>query len=289
MAPSHLPTTGNTTLFISDLEELAESDRALRRQEAYGENPAWIRRVLQAYSQTEERKWRQVLRQAARGSRADVPVGIRQPPRLSRAQPRARLPQMATTPVSTAARRIPAASVGTAGPPQPGVLRTIKPQRPSMNLSDILSGVSDVARTYYDIRNMRQRNVYQPVDLPPIMGGGGYRPVSGPVGPFLGGQMGRMARRGRILEGLGGGAIGGGLVEGLGDYFFGDDQMDTMGCKPSDIVYQWDECAQDYVPKKKRKRRRKQLVTKGDIKGLAALKGVVGTGKIMETWIATHG
>ena len=43
-----------------------------------------------------------------------------------------------------------------------------------------------------------------------------------------------------------------------------------------------------YVPKKKRKRRRRQLVTKGDIKGLAALKGVVGTGKIMEAWIATH-
>lgn len=37
-----------------------------------------------------------------------------------------------------------------------------------------------------------------------------------------------------------------------------------------------------------KKRRRKQLVTQSDIKGLAALKGVVGTGKIMEVWIATH-
>ena len=101
--------------------------------------------------------------------------------------------------------------------------------------------------------------------------------------------MSRMGRRNRMLEGLGGGAVGGGIIEGVEEFFFGEDEMDTMGCKPSDIVYQWDECAQDYVPKKKRKRRRKQLVTKGDIKGLAALKGVVGTGKIMETWIATHG
>lgn len=38
-----------------------------------------------------------------------------------------------------------------------------------------------------------------------------------------------------------------------------------------------------------RRRRRKQLVTKGDIKGLAALKGVLGNGKAMESWIATHG
>lgn len=37
-----------------------------------------------------------------------------------------------------------------------------------------------------------------------------------------------------------------------------------------------------------KRRRRKQLVTQTDIKGLAALKGVVGVGKTMETWIATH-
>ena len=37
-----------------------------------------------------------------------------------------------------------------------------------------------------------------------------------------------------------------------------------------------------------KRRRRKQLVTQSDIKGLAALKGVVGQGKILETWIATH-
>lgn len=39
---------------------------------------------------------------------------------------------------------------------------------------------------------------------------------------------------------------------------------------------------------KMRRRRRKQLATKGDLKDLAALKGILGTGKAFEVWIATH-
>lgn len=37
-----------------------------------------------------------------------------------------------------------------------------------------------------------------------------------------------------------------------------------------------------------KRRRRKMLVTQGDLKGLAALAGVLGKGKAFETWIATH-
>jgi len=37
-----------------------------------------------------------------------------------------------------------------------------------------------------------------------------------------------------------------------------------------------------------RRRRRKQLVTKSDAQGLATLKGILGNGKAMDTWIATH-
>lgn len=40
---------------------------------------------------------------------------------------------------------------------------------------------------------------------------------------------------------------------------------------------------------KKQKRRRKRLATSSDIKDLSSLKGVLGGGKILETWIATHG
>lgn len=39
---------------------------------------------------------------------------------------------------------------------------------------------------------------------------------------------------------------------------------------------------------KPKKRRRGALVTKTDLRGLAALKGVLGGGKAFETWIATH-
>jgi len=38
-----------------------------------------------------------------------------------------------------------------------------------------------------------------------------------------------------------------------------------------------------------KRKRRKQLLTKSDAKGLAALKGILGNGKAMEVWIATHG
>jgi len=44
-------------------------------------------------------------------------------------------------------------------------------------------------------------------------------------------------------------------------------------------VYKW------VTPKR---RRRRALATKGNLKDLAALKGILGTGKAFETWIATH-
>jgi len=44
-------------------------------------------------------------------------------------------------------------------------------------------------------------------------------------------------------------------------------------------VYKW------VYPKR---RRRKQLLTRTDAAGLAQLKGIVGCGKTMDTWIATH-
>lgn len=39
---------------------------------------------------------------------------------------------------------------------------------------------------------------------------------------------------------------------------------------------------------KKRRRRHRKLATKGDLQGLAALKGILGGGKAFEVWIATH-
>jgi len=37
-----------------------------------------------------------------------------------------------------------------------------------------------------------------------------------------------------------------------------------------------------------KRRRRKRLATQGDLKDLAALKGILGNGKAFEVWIATH-
>ena len=268
-------------MFISVAEELERE--APRRVLQVGEDQGFIRRTLLARSRLEEARWRaRFARQRRLGSRADIPVGIRQPPRLSSPQPRPGLSSVAQPAISPTPTYVPTAPIGPAGPPQPGVLSTIKPRQP-MNLSNILGQVTDVARTYYDIRGMRNRQ-YMPGQYP-IMA----QPVDYQVGPYRGNIVG--GRMGRVTPGgIVGGAIGGAVTE-FGDFLFGggnDMQMPQGVCKPSDIVYSWDECAQEYVPKKKRKSRRKQLVTKGDIKGLAALKGVVGTGKIMETWIATH-
>lgn len=267
-------------MFISVAEELERE--APRRVLQVGEDQGFIRRTLLARSRLEEARWRaRFARQRRLGSRADVPVGIRQPPRLSSPQPRPGLSSVAQPAISPTPTYVPTAPVGPAGPPQPGVLSTIKPRQP-MNLSNILGQVTDIARTYYDIRGMRQPG-YMP-GARPIMA----QPVSSQFPVPSGGQMSRGLRI--SPGGIVGGAIGGELLERGYDFFFGDDEMQLPAgvCKPSDIVYSWDEKTMSYVPKKKRKARRRQLVTKGDIKGLAALKGVVGTGKIMETWIATH-
>lgn len=58
-----------------------------------------------------------------------------------------------------------------------------------------------------------------------------------------------------------------------------------VACGPQPVykkvcgAYRW------VIPKK---RRRKQLLTNSDAAGLAKLKGLVGVGKTMDTWIATH-
>jgi hypothetical protein len=143
-----------------------------------------------------------------------------------------------------------------------------------MDLGDILGGIERVAGTYYNLRTMRQP---APIMAQPVIGG----PLAAGI------SRGLQALRGAAPM-LGGGVAGSVVGEFLGPETIPMADYGTDCVKPSDVVYMWDEKLGTYVPKKKRKRRRKQLITQSDIKGLAALKGVVGTGKIMETWIATH-
>lgn len=64
----------------------------------------------------------------------------------------------------------------------------------------------------------------------------------------------------------------------------------TVAVTPGDtmqgMVYK-KVCGQ-YKWVKQKRRRRRNLATKGDLKDLAALKGILGSGKAFEVWIATH-
>lgn len=56
-------------------------------------------------------------------------------------------------------------------------------------------------------------------------------------------------------------------------------------CGPSPV---WKKVCGTYKWVYPKRRRRKQLITQSDAAGLAKLKGIVGQGKTMEIWIATH-
>jgi hypothetical protein len=173
----------------------------------------------------------------------------------------------------------------------------------SMDLSNILSGVAQAAQTYYDIRNMRNPPVMQdprgpyatPGIIPSRQYGGALPPtrnVATGMVPYVG--------QGIVNEGIGQLWDWG---TDLYDDWFGDaptpglpapingnggGQMACAETNPANIVYKWDCATQQYTPRKKYRRRRKRLASKSDIKDLASLKGIVGQGKVMETWIATH-
>lgn len=91
---------------------------------------------------------------------------------------------------------------------------------------------------------------------------------------------------------------GSGMIGGPGPVMMGDPDpggglpgidiiseptMQNCGPKP---VYKYSCGGYRWVYPKRR--RRKQLLTNSDAAGLAKLKGLVGVGKTMDTWIATH-
>lgn len=216
-------------------------------------------------------------------------------------EPSTGIPEMASGTTAGPARLLPQARAQGTTAPNQNQLQTRRNE--GMDLGSILGGIRDVAQTYYDIKYADPRRRSQlPIMQDLGLGGGGFVsqrdarrmagiPVDYEIGPY-GGRPGFPSRitPGGIVGGVVGGALGDLAEQGLnllrGDEVFGG-RMDNCD-KPSDYVGKWDEASGTYVLKKKRKRRRKQLITQSDIKGLAALKGVVGTGKIMETWIATH-
>lgn len=261
-------------MFLSAAEEF---ERQVRQQEAYGESPDWIRRVLRAYLAREEARNRALLRQARLGSRADIPLG--QP--ISTAS--AELNQVSGLPsLAQPAGGGQVSTLPTAGSSQPTASnQTVIPAQSTqetaqMDLGNLLNQVGQAVDIYGRYRRFRQADPYM---------GAGQVFVGSEVGPFTGRNplaMGRVTPGG-IIGGIAGGAIGELAQEFLGG------GMDPMACtKPSDVIYTWNPSTQTYEPRKKPKRRRRRLATHSDIKDLAALKSVLGSGKAFDTWIATR-
>lgn len=75
--------------------------------------------------------------------------------------------------------------------------------------------------------------------------------------------------------------------------------LDSVGVPFVDVIPEapTQQCGGSMVYKKvcgsykwvnQKRRRKSRLATRSDLKDLAALKGVLGQGKLLETWIATH-
>jgi len=263
-------------MYVSDPLLEAEREKERRRQETYGESPAWIRRVVQAYGRSEEYKWRALLRQAAQGSRADIPLGAPISVGDAAKQQGSGLPSLAqrstgisTGSVFTAAR----ASSGQQTAPNQAVISTQSTTKETtMDLGNILK---DLATTYIQTRYgqrpyMGQQNVGfnqrgyilasdgYGVDLPSV---GMQRPALLPG--LLPALPGAASSVGKIALSI---AAAMGLTEITEEVLIAAQAASKVKCR----------------------RKRRRLATHSDIKDLAALKAVLGSGKAFDTWIATR-
>ena len=217
-----------------------------------------------------------LLRQRRLGSRADVPVGAAVTPRNLKQPPSPVLPALATrsTGISTAAvYGVPGASGGVSTSQDQAQLPT--QQTPKEQAMDLGSIITTLGGQYIQARFGQVQPSVVPFIPPsprPIMQ---TRPVSagdvyGVQPAFLGG-----------LPALAGPAVrfGGsmadkiaGAVAGLGIGLSADEIAAVAGV----------------ASKVKCRRKRRRLATHSDIKDLAALKAVLGSGKAFDTWIATR-
>ena len=101
------------------------------------------------------------------------------------------------------------------------------------------------------------------------------------------GQLGSSYFENRFSDGSSGG----------GSVIQGPMLQQTLGLPFVDVVNTVDKQGLVYDPNaacgagkwiRRRRKRRKVLVTNSEIAGLAKLKGVVGSGQVMKEWIATH-
>ena len=262
-------------MYVSDPLLEAEREKERRRQETYGESPAWIRRVVEAYGRSEEYKWRALLRQAARGSRADIPLGApisvgdaakrtsTGVPRLATASTRSQTGPVLST--IKPARRQQTAPNQTFIPTQPNT------KRPTMDLGSI---IENLGREYLERRFPRPVPTFPGPfpDRPPIM--------TTPVGDDTYGV--NLLRR---LPGAGGVAR---LPAAIGRMSTADKIGTAIGALGLGLAADEIAAIAETASKVKCRRKRRRLATHSDIKDLAALKSVLGSGKAFDTWIATR-
>ena len=213
------------------------------------------------------------IRQRLAGSRADVPLGAPVSTGNAQQPTSAGLSQVVTGSTGLSTRSV----YGVLGPSrrvQTAPNQTLLPaqsttETQTMDLGNIITqlGSAYITARYGQPMGQAPRPIMtQPVDYPtPRVGGDlyGVTPTSGPLAlaaPFvLGGPTGLA---GKIAAGIAG------LGLGLAD----EEIMRIAGV----------------AAKQKCRRRRRRLATHSDIKDLAALKAVLGSGKAFDTWIATR-
>jgi hypothetical protein len=245
-----------------------EFEREARVQRVYGESPDWIRRVLQAYQNTEEYRWRILLRQATQGSRADIPLGTTVSTTNAQQPSSAGLPALVTGTATASVPQVPGQVNSQQAPPVQAVIPN--PTYQTEQTMDLGSIITTLGGAYIQARYGQPQYPY--MGTPQSFNQYGYiRPVADTYGvqpmpallPAIPGMVGAATGVGSKIAA----AIG-----GLG-----------LGLAAEEIAL-----IAGAASKVKCRRRRRRLATHSDIKDLAALKAVLGSGKAFDTWIATR-
>ena len=143
-----------------------------------------------------------------------------------------------------------------------------------MDLGDILGGISQAVDIYGRYRGYKDPGY--PVMGRDVLSAGGFQRVEGPaVGSDTFGVSPRSLGGMSLYKPVISGSMAAKIAQVLGGLGLGlaADEIATVA---------------NYCAKVKGRRRRKRLATHSDIKDLAALKAVLGSGKAFDTWIATR-
>ena len=227
---------------------------------------ASMRRAQQTFLDVAEARW---AREIAR--RSGIPVGT-QIDRRDLSGTRRSLPQVAG---QAASRPTPVLSPSIAGGGTPSYIPIIQNQQEAnVDLGAIMGGLTQAVDIYGQVQDIRRgttaAGVRQPTVVQPQFvssNAPSIRPMDiAPMGttfaltPFAARGIGSLADK--IASGIAGLGLG-----------LGADEIAAIASTASKV---------------KCRRRRRRLATHSDIKDLAALKAVLGSGKAFDTWIATR-